>query len=321
MTRCKNVSDIVKEVDRILFHDLDCLQDKDAEFYFRGESLNFTRKNEGTALPLGTSFPCCLDREEAWWKNERELYQEALRLNVISFDEDKTMVERLARMQHFQMPTRFCDMTSNVLIATQFACGTGDVNRANRDNGHDGYIRVMKVKRERMKSFTSDIITAIAHLPLVRWNKINPSKENGLEYLRYEITNSRPGFSMEVSESTGRDSLRSAKEQLREEIQHVWAFKPIWNTSRIRAQSGIFLAFGCGDGKKPLNPSFSPDDYDNPKAPSCGIAQVAVIQIDGSCKSRIREELRYFGQPTEGLYPDLSNVCTEISERVKNLGK
>ena len=86
MTRCKNVSDIVKEVDRILFHDLDCLQDKDAEFYFRGESLNFARKNEGTALPLGTSFPCCLDREEAWRKNERELYQEALRLNVISFD-------------------------------------------------------------------------------------------------------------------------------------------------------------------------------------------------------------------------------------------
>lgn len=320
MKRCKCVSDIVEEADRLLFHELDCIHSKDAEYYFRGESMNFARKDEGKALPLGTRFPCSLDREEAWRKNERELYQEALRLNVISFDEDKTMVERLARMQHYQMPTRFCDMTSNVLIAAQFACGTGDVDWKRRDNGHDGYIRVMKIKRERMKSFTSDIIMAIAHLPLVRWNNVNPSKENGLDYLRYEITNSRPGFSMEVSESTGQDSLRSAKEQLREEIQHVWAFKPIWNTPRIRSQSGIFLAFGCGDGKQPLNPSFSPADYDNPKAPSCGIAQVAVIQIDGSCKSRIRDELRYFGLPTEGLYPDLSNVCTEISERIKNLG-
>ena len=121
MTRCKNVSDIVKEADRILFHDLDCLQDKDAEFYFRGESLKFARKNEGTALPLGTSFPCFLDREEEWWTNERELYQEALRLNVVSFEEDKTMVERLARMQHYQMPTRFCDMTSNVFRQEGFA--------------------------------------------------------------------------------------------------------------------------------------------------------------------------------------------------------
>ena len=111
--RCCCVSDIVEEADRILFHELDCLHSKDAEFYFRGESLNFARKNEGKALPLGTAFPCSLDREEAWWKNERELYQEALRLDVISFDEDKTMVERLARMQHYQMPTRFCDMTTS----------------------------------------------------------------------------------------------------------------------------------------------------------------------------------------------------------------
>lgn len=73
-----------------------------------------TRRNEGNALPLGTGFPCYLDRDEAWWKNEKELYHEALRLNVVSFDEDKTMVERVARMQHYQLLTRFCDMTSNV---------------------------------------------------------------------------------------------------------------------------------------------------------------------------------------------------------------
>ncbi|MGN0853263.1 MAG: FRG domain-containing protein [Kiritimatiellia bacterium] len=309
----------MKKADRILFHELDCLHSKDAEFYFRGESMNFARQKEGFSLPLGTSFPCSLDRDEAWRKNERELYHEALRLNIVSFDEDKTMVERVARMQHYQLPTRFCDMTSDVLTATQFACGTGDVNIGNRDNGHDGYIRVIKVKRERMKSFTSDIITAIAHLPLVRWNNVNPSKENGLDYLRYEVTNSRPGFSMEVAESTGSDRLRSAKEQLREEIQHVWAFKPILNTPRIRSQSGIFLVFGCRDGKQPLNPSFSTADYDKPDAPSFGIAQVAVIQIDGSCKKRIRDELRYFGMPTEGLYPDLSNVCMEISQRIRKL--
>ena len=134
------------------------------------------------------------------------------------------------------------------------------------------------------------------------------------------MTNSRPGFSLTVTESTG-DNLRSAKEQLREEIQHVWAFKPVWNTRRIRSQSGVFLAFGCRDGKEPLNPTFSPDDYDNKDAPSCGIAQVAVIQIDGQFKKQIVEELRYFGMPAESVYPDLSNICTEISERLKEQSK
>lgn len=314
--RCQSVNDVVEEANRILFAEQDCLSSRDVEFYFRGESKNFQRQDEGTSLPLGTSFPSFVDRDVAWWKNERDLYQEALRLNVISFEEDRTMVERIARMQHYQLPTRFCDLSSNVLVATMFACGGGEVNRDKRDNGHDGYIRIMKLKRERIKSFTSDIITAIAHLPLVNAKNINPSREDGLNYLRYEITNSRPGFSMETTESTG-DNLRSAKEQLRDEIKHVWAFKPIWNTRRIRTQSGIFLAFGCRDGKEPLNPSFAIEDYDSPEAPSYGIAQVDCIQIDGACKKRIREELRYFGMPIESLYPDLSNVCIEISERIK----
>lgn len=320
--RCRSVRDIVEEADRILFREQNAIEDDSAEFFFRGESMNFKRQNEGTALPLDSGFPCYLDRDAKWIENERELYQEALRLNVVSFDSDQTMVERVARMQHFQLPTRFCDMSSNVLCAALFACGCGDLwNKNNRNNGHDGYIRVMKVRRSRIKSFTSDIIIAIAHLPLVRARRICPSKEGGLDYLRYEITNSRPGFSMAgVGESTGEDELKSVKEQLREEIGYVWAFRPIWNNERIRNQSGVFLAYGCGDFKCPLSPSFSISDYDNSSASSYGIAQVDYIQINAEYKERICEELRYFGQPIESLYADLSNVCLEISERVKQKG-
>ena len=45
----------MEEADRILFRELDCLHCRDTESYFRGESMNFKRKNEGTDLPLGTS--------------------------------------------------------------------------------------------------------------------------------------------------------------------------------------------------------------------------------------------------------------------------
>lgn len=319
--RCKCVKDIVDEANRLLFDELNATENTDEEFFFRGESKNFLRQKEGSDLPLGTSFPCCLDREQNWIDHERDLYQEALRLNVISFDHDKTMVDRVARMQHYLLPTRFCDLSTNVLCATLFACGCGDLwNKNNRDNGHDGYIRVMKAKRSRIKSFTSDIINAIAHLPLVKANLIHPSVEGGLDYLRYEITNDRPGFSMpNVPESSG-DSLHLAQEQLREEIQHVWAFKPMWNSDRIRRHSGLFLAYGCRDDKASLNPTFSLEDYDKPEAPSYGIAQVGYIQIHAKFKSRICEELRYFGMPIEGLYVDISNVCSEISERVKTKG-
>lgn len=316
--RCQSVAEIVNEADRILFKEQNTSAQAEAEYFFRGESMNFRRKDEGFDKELDTAFPCSLDRSPEWYKNERELYQEAVRLNVVSFSEDRTMVERVARMQHYQMPTRFCDMSSNVLCSAMFACGGGDANAANRDNEHDGYIRVIKVNRKKMKSFTSDIIMAIAHLPLVNCDRVKPSEPDGLSYLRYEITNSRPGFSMDTCSSRG--DLMTAKEQLRREIRQVWAFKPIWNTRRISSQSGAFLAFGCNDYKKPLNPTFSLEDYDNPEAPSYGIAQVAVIQINGGFKKSIREELRYFGMPIEGLYPDLSNVCLEVANRVKERG-
>ena len=315
--RCKSVKDIVDEANRILFSENNALYGKDVEYFFRGESLNFKRKDDGVDLPLGTAFPCYLDRDQKFIDNERELYQEAMRLNIATFDKDRTMVERVARMQHYQVPTRFCDLSSNVLMAAMFACGGGDTwNKDKRDNGHDGYIRVMKIRKDRIKSFTSDIIMAIAHLPLVKRQNINPSKPDGLSHLRYEITNSRPGFSMEISDFN--DGLRQAKEQLQEEIQHVWPFKPIWNSERIRKQEGIFLAFGCKDNKEPLNPTFSLGDYDNPEAPSYGIAQIDYIQIHFDYKKYIREELRYFGIPIESVYPDLSNASMEIENRLKN---
>lgn len=315
--RCKSVKDIVDEANRILFSENNALFSSDVEYFFRGESMNFKRKDDGVDLPLDTSFPCYLDRDQEYIDHERDFYQEAMRLNIASFETDKTMVERVARMQHYQVPTRFCDLSSNVLIAAMFACGGGDTwNKDNRDNGYDGYIRVMKICKNRIKSFTSDIIAAIAHLPLVKRHNINPSKLDGLSHLRYEITNSRPGFSMEISDFN--DGLQKAKEQLQEEIQHVWPFKPIWNSERIRKQEGIFLAFGCKDNKEPLNPSFSLDDYENPNAPSYGIAQIDFIQIHFEYKKYIREELRYFGVPIESVYPDLSNASMEIGNRFKN---
>ena len=224
------------------------------------------------------------------------------------------MVERVARMQHYQLPTRFADMSTNVLLSAHFACGGGAKTSEERDNGRDGFIRVMKVAEHKMKSFTSDIIISISHLPLVSPKNVKPSRPNGLGYLTYEVQNNRPGF-------FGEDVDEEVGKQLRDEIQHVWAFKPMMNSRRIRKQGGLFLAFGCGDGKKSLEPTFSPEDYDNPSAPSYGIKQVDYIRIAAEAKKDIREQLRYFGMEAESVYPELSNVCEELKVRFDEIKK
>ena len=308
--RCKTLEDVVGEVLRIVDGEKSSHPEPGAEFFFRGESKNHGSNCDGD--PLGTSFQSYLDRE-GLQEYERQLYEEALRLNVASFEEDRTMVERVARMQHYSLPTRFADMSTNAFLSAHFACGGGECDPTKRDNGRDGFIRVMKVAHHKMKTFTSDIIIAIAHLPLVDANNIGLGHNPDLGYLEYEIQRERPGFSL--------DSYGKRGCPLLEEIQQVWAFKPMMNSRRIRKQGGLFLAFGCGDGKKPLMPTFSPADYENESAPSHGIKQVGYVRIAAEAKKDIREQLRLFGMPGELVYPELSNVCKELHNRYKEIKK
>lgn len=82
--RCKCVKDIVDEANRILFLENKALYGGNVEYFFRGESMNFKRKDEGVDLPLDTAFLCYLDWNQKFIDNEREFYQGAIRLNVAS---------------------------------------------------------------------------------------------------------------------------------------------------------------------------------------------------------------------------------------------
>ena len=309
--RCRTVDDIAREALRIIGEEKASSNEPCAEFFFRGESRNHKSDYDGD--PLGTAFQSYLDRLRLV-EYERELYEEAMRLNVASFEEDRTMVERVARMQHYGLPTRFADMSTNVLLSAHFACGGGKSGVEKCDDERDGFIRVMKVRHDKIKSFTSDIIIAISHLPLVTSDNVRPTHERGLGYLTYEVKNNRPGF-------LGEDEDKDIGKQLRDEIQHVWAFKPMMNSRRIRKQGGLFLAFGCGDNKKSLEPTFSPSDYNNPSAPSYGIKQIGYIRIAADAKKDIRKQLCYFGMEAESVYPELSNVCEELGNRYQEIMK
>lgn len=314
---CRNVEDIVSEVRRIIEDEKAAHPEDDAEFYFRGESMNFAAKDNSE---LGTHFPCLL-YQPRWhdaWRYERELYQEALRCRVVDFEHDRTMADRLARMQHYQLPTRFNDLSDNALQAAYFATGAGSFGGDREKSApFDGWVRVVKIAKHKMKSFTSDVIIAISHLPLVDPEKIRLDDDfdttdedgKGLNVLRYEIMKERPAFGFEAERPV-------AAKKLRHDIQQVWPFKPLLNNPRIQKQGGIFMAVGCSNGKRPIHPTYSPTDYDNPDAPSYGIKQIGAVRLSADVKHDIENELRFFGVCGEQVYPDLSDTCQYIRERM-----
>ncbi len=306
---CRTVEDFAAEVRRVISEEEEAHPEDDgAEFFFRGEECNFATSDDSD---LNCCFDSSIDRDEKLYRNERDIYQEALRLNVASFIDDNTMTDRITRMQHYSLPTRFADLSSNSLQSLVFAAGGLDPEHNKYDN-RDGFVRVIKVAKHKMKSFTSDIIVAISHLPLVDCKNINPGVKNGLDTLRYEITKERPTFGLE-------NDMPIEAERLHREIQQVWAFKPLMANRRLQAQDGLFLAYGCKAGKEPLHPDFSTENYEDKNAPSYGIKQIAAIRIAASAKSEILKELRWFGMPEEKAYPDLSNVCELIKLRFKGV--
>ena len=313
---CRTVKDIASEIRLIIETEKSLHPEEGAEFYFRGEGMNYAAEDNSE---LGTAFPCLL-YQPRWhdaWRYERELYQEALRCRVVEFEHDHTMADRLARMQHYQLPTRFNDLSDNALQAAYFATGAGSFGGDREKSApFDGWIRVVKIAKDKMKSFTSDIIVAISHLPLVDPDKIRlyddfaktDEEGKGLNVLRYEIMKERPAFGFEAERPI-------AARKLRHDIQQVWPFKPLLGNPRIQKQGGIFIAVGCSDGKRPIYPTYAPEDYDNPDAPSHGIKQVGAVRIAADAKQDIENELRYYGNRFIPIFQTRASTFAASSAR------
>ncbi|MEL7941689.1 FRG domain-containing protein [Pseudomonas delhiensis] len=217
---------------------------------------------------------------------EDRMYRELLVSNSVDFGGDIYTLDRLVRMQHYSLPTRLLDITSNPLIGLYFACKS--------NLGQDGEVIVLSMDRNQIKYFDSDTASCIANLTRVskeskglidfgsndvrKFNKQKPIKQ-----LLHFIKEEKPFFE-------GRLDPRH--------LRSVICVKGKHTNSRIAFQSGAFLLFG-----------------DEATLDEGGTPEIAVNRIAVTNKKKVLQELDQLSINESTVFPYIENSAKYIAQK------
>jgi hypothetical protein len=240
--------------------------------------------------PMRTKILRCSD---ALQEREGDMARELIAVAPLAFSDDASMFDRLVRMQHFGLPTRLLDTTSNPLVALYFATE----EHVNEDGvAEDGAVVVARFDREEQKYFDSDTVSCLANL-------------GNLSHAEREaIQKANPKTLAQFNRLKAVDRLvqfvRGEKPAFRAKIVRTDLFKrlhviPKLSNPRIVAQSGSFILFGL---RRPAGMSVP--------------IRLRRLIVSADRKKQIRRDLERLGITESSLFPELDKAASHIVARL-----
>lgn len=225
-------------------------------------------------------------RKPALIQNEDRLFRDIIAQSPGDFKGCASTFEKLVKMQHYSLPTRLLDITTNPLVALYFAC---------EDETVDGKLFRFEISTSEMKYFDSDAVSVVSNIAkrpidfsielLKELDRVDFNNEEEIQYLLHEIKYEKPHF------QNGIDS---------KDIERVFCVKPMFDNPRIIRQSGAFFLYGIdGDKSKPAPLEF----------------QYKMYVINKAHKKKIRKQLEALGIDKSTLFPEVEHVAEHIKDK------
>jgi hypothetical protein len=259
-------------------------RDKDCEYFFRGHN--------DTSYSLTPSI-----YRRSLIRNEDKFFKEIILRAPNDFSTDKTTIEKLVKMQHYSLPTRLLDITSNPLVALYFA-SDGSPKK-------DGEVIVLKVPKAEIKFYDSDTVTILANIAKRPYDL----SIDGLDLSdddRDEFNDSEPIAKLLHEIRDDKSHFHSIIDY--KDLSKVLAVKVKLNNNRIVKQSGAFFLFGFN--RKKSNPAIVPDNWIVSKSKLDFI-------VSASDKENVLTELDTLGINEGSLFPELDNQSKYLKKLYK----
>ena len=236
----------------------------ESSLFFRGLS-----KTSFVALPS-------VYRDNSLIGNENRLFHEAIRRNPNEFPDDMSTFDKLVKMQHYELPTRLLDITTNPLVALYFAC---------KENfKSNGSVLVYPILKEDIQYYDSELISILANL-----------SKRSISFKQDETSDEWIEFKRDVE----KESPNVSDKIIRYNISSTLCVLPKLNNNRIVNQDGAFFIFGIDYTKD--KPASLPD-------------QPYVINIMAKAKQKILAELDFLGINEASLFPETDKAMHQIKE-------